>query len=151
MGQSLVHNYIHIVFSVKHRKKLLDSDVRPGLFAYLAGICSKNNSHALVIGGYLDHVHILCNLSKNISLKDFLQELKVASSIWMKSQGPKYAQFFWQGGYGAFSVSQSELERVKRYITNQESHHQKKSFREEYLELLDSNNLDYDLQYLFKD
>lgn len=151
MGQSLVQNYIHIVFSVKGRKELIDSHIRPALFAYLAGICAQNNCHAVVVGGYLDHVHILCKLSKNISLKNFLRELKAASSKWMKSQDLKYADFSWQGGYGAFSVGPNELERVKDYIFNQESHHQKKSFREEYLELLDSHDVDYDLQYIFKD
>jgi REP element-mobilizing transposase RayT len=151
MGQSVVQNYIHIVFSVKGRKELIDSHIRPALFAYLAGICAQNNCHVVVVGGHLDHVHILCNLSKNISLKDFLRELKAASSKWMKSQDLKYADFSWQGGYGAFSVGQNELERVKQYIVNQESRHQIKSFEEEYLELLQSNDLDFDIQYLFKD
>jgi putative transposase len=151
MSQTLVQNYIHLVFSTKKRQEIIDKVIRPDLFAYLAGVCINQNCPAIIVGSHTNHVHILFNLSKNISLKQLVGKLKTASSKWMKLQGAKYKEFFWQNGYGAFSVSKNELGKVKEYILNQNSHHKKHSFKDEYVRLLEQYDVDYNLDYLFKD
>jgi len=151
MGQSLVQNYVHIVFSIKKRQKLIDKEIESNLHSYLTTICSNQGCSPLCVGGYLDHVHILCNLSKNIAIQELVGELKKSSSKWIKTKGSKYASFYWQSGYGAFSVSVDSIERLKEYILNQELHHREKTFREEYIELLEESKVDYQLEYLFND
>ena len=142
MGQSLVKNYIHIVYSTKHREALIREPVEFELYRYLGGLCNTAKCDPLKIGGYLDHVHILCNLSKNIALSKFLQHLKSKSSKWIKEKGEFYQNFFWQDGYGAFSVSPSKLDSVINYITNQHQHHKTKSFQDEYCDLLKKHGLE---------
>src|SRR5687768_11340411 len=110
MGQSLVKNYLHIIFSTKHRQPFIDDSIESQLFAYLAGICNNLESFPIRIGGYRDHVHILCLLSKKIALMKFMEEIKSHSSKWIKDMNDRYRNFYWQNGYGAFSVSPSELE-----------------------------------------
>ena len=119
MGQSLVKNYIHIVFSTKHREALIYPPVEAELHAYLGGICKKLDCPVLKVGGYTDHIHILCMLSKKIALMKLMEELKSHSSKWIKSKGPGYKHFYWQDGYGAFSVNPSEVDKVIAYIENQ--------------------------------
>jgi len=97
----------------------------------MSGICASLESYAYQIGGVEDHVHILCNLSKKITLIKFMEEVKKSSSKWMKTQGEKYSEFYWQDGYGAFSVNPSEIEIVKAYILNQEERHKTMTFKEE--------------------
>ncbi len=151
MSQSLVQNYVHIVFSVKLRQELIDTKIAPDLFKYLSGTCASVGCHPIAVGGYLNHVHILCNLSKSLPLQDFVKDLKIASSKWMKTQGQQYTQFYWQDGYGAFSVGRNELERIKKYVLNQETHHRKNSFKEEYLEILRINDVNFNPEYVFRD
>ena len=127
MGQSLVKNYVHIVFSTKHRKPLISDPVETELHSYLGGICNKLGCQVIKVGGYTDHIHILCLLSKKITLVKLLEELKSHSSRWIKTKGGVYTNFYWQDGYGAFSVNPSEVEVVKHYIANQKEHHSKKN------------------------
>jgi REP-associated tyrosine transposase len=129
MPQSLAKNLIHLVYSTKQRKPLITTEKQAGLFAYQAGIYKQWDSPALVIGGVEDHVHALFQLSKNHALKKIVEEVKKSSSKWMKTQGAE--GFYWQGGYAAFSVSQSNVESVRHYIETQEDHHQKMSFQDE--------------------
>jgi putative transposase len=150
MGQSLVKNHIHIVFSTKHRAPLIKKEIRARLFAYLAEICNQNNSHAIIVGGHLDHVHILCNLSKSITLAHLIKEIKIHSSKWIKSIGDEYRNFYWQDGYGAFGVQESSLGFVKNYIQNQESHHSKINFKHEYKSILDEFGVDFDERYVWE-
>src|SRR5205814_1708659 len=124
----LVKNLIHLVYSTKHRQPCIPKTHLPGLFAYQAGIFKYWESPALVIGGIEDHVHALFALSKNHPLKKIVEEVKKGSSKWMKSEGPRILDFYWQAGYAAFSVSQSQVEVVKGYIETQEEHHRQMTF-----------------------
>jgi putative transposase len=149
MSQSLAKNYIHIVFSTKHRVPLIDDAIENELHSYLGGICNNLECHVLKVGGYKDHIHILCQLSKKIALMKLLEEVKSHSSKWIKTKGEAYANFYWQDGYGAFSVNPYDVDVVVEYIKNQHQHHAKKTFKEEYLKVLKKNNVDYDERYLW--
>ena len=119
------------------------------MHAYLGGVCRNQECPALIVGGVADHLHILTKMSRLISVSDFLKELKIESSKWVKTKGGLLAKFRWQNGYGAFSVGQHEIERVMSYIQNQEEHHRKKAFREEYRSFLQENNIEYDERYVW--
>ena len=149
MGQTLVQNYLHIVFSTKNREPFITPEIENDLHAYLGGICNKLDCPPIKVGGHVDHVHLLVALSKNISLMNLLKELKIASSNWIKTVDKKYKNFYWQDGYGAFSVNINDLQKVINYISNQHKHHRKKTFREEFLEFLQLNQLEYDERYLW--
>lgn len=123
MSQSLSKLYTHMIFHTKNNQDMIKPDVEDELYAYLGGLLKQNRSVPIAINGIEDHVHILCIMSKNISLTDLIEELKRNSSRWIKTKGTQYAQFAWQGGYGGFSVSQSKVDVVKRYIENQKNHH----------------------------
>ncbi len=149
MGQSLVKNLIHLVFSTKHREPRISEDVAPDLWKYQAGIFKKWESPAFAIGGVEDHIHALSSLSKNHPLKRVVEEVKKGSSSWMKSDGARDAEFYWQNGYAAFSVSQSIVEDVKRYIKNQREHHRKMTFQDELRALFERHQVEYDERYVW--
>ena len=149
MGQSLNKIYVHLVFSTKLRKPMITNSIKEELFSYLGGICKNLECYPIQVGGYLDHVHILCLLSKKIPLMKLMEEIKSHSSKWIKTKGIEYENFYWQNGYGAFSVNPTELEIVKNYISNQEEHHKKKTFQEEFLAFLKKYNVDYDEKYVW--
>ncbi|MDD3077527.1 MAG: IS200/IS605 family transposase [Paludibacter sp.] len=149
MSQSLSKLYVHIVFHTKNNQNLIHSDIKPELSAYLGGILKNLKCVPISINGTENHIHILCIMSKNICLSDLLEELKKNSSKWIKSKGKQYEKFFWQMGYGGFSVSQSKAETVKRYIENQEEHHKKETFEKEYIKFLKEYDIDYDERYLW--
>ncbi len=143
MGQSLVQNYLHITFSTKNRQPLIDNFIKKELFSYLAAICNNLNCTALKVGGYSDHIHILCLLSKKITLIKLMEELKKQSSKWIKSKGSSFNNFYWQNGYGAFSVNPKEKNIVIAYINNQVEHHKTKSFIEEFRAFLKNYNVKF--------
>lgn len=149
MGQSLVKNYIHIIFSTKHRAVLIHPPVQDELFSYLGGICKEMECPPIKIGGHKDHIHILCMLSKKTALMKLLEEVKSHSSKWMKTKGPELINFFWQNGYGAFSVNPTDIARVIAYIENQEEHHRKKTFQNEYKAFLKKYKVEYDERYIW--
>jgi putative transposase len=149
MGQSLVKNYLHIVFSTKHRNQLIDSEIEVELHSYLGGICNKLECQVIKVGGFTDHIHILCILSKKIPLMKLLEELKSHSSKWIKTKGDQYRNFYWQDGYGAFSVNPAEVNVVVNYITNQKEHHSKKTFKEEFTAFLKKYEVEYDERYVW--
>lgn len=149
MSQSLSKLYTHIVFHTKNNQDLIKADVENELYAYLGGILKLNNCVPIKINGVEDHVHILCIMSKNIALADLLEELKRNSSRWIKTKGVNYKTFAWQGGYGGFSVSESIVKIVKRYIENQKEHHKTETFKEEYIRFLKEYDIDYDENYLW--
>lgn len=149
MGQSLVKNYLHIVFSTKHREPLIYPAIENELYSYLAGICNNLECFPVKIGGYDDHVHVLCSLSKKIALMKFLEELKSHSSKWIKTKDNRLKNFYWQNGYGAFSVNPHELNVVTAYIENQRDHHTKKTFQDEYRSFLEKYKVDYDERYVW--
>jgi REP element-mobilizing transposase RayT len=147
MSQSLVKNLVHLVYGTKHREPCILKENRDALFAYQAGIFIEWESPALVIGGVDDHVHALFSLSKNHPLKKVVEEVKKGSSKWMKSDGPRIAQFSWQAGYAGFSVSQSSVDTVQRYIEDQEEHHRKMSFQDELRALFKRHGIEFDERY----
>ena len=149
MGQSLVKNYIHLVFSTKNRVPLINQGVESFLHPYLGGICNKLKCPVIKIGGYTDHVHILCLLSKKIALVKLLEDLKTHSSKWIKTQKDGLENFYWQDGYGAFSVNPSEVDTVIQYISNQHAHHAKRTFQEEYRAFLKKYKIEYDEKYVW--
>src|SRR5580704_15113287 len=130
MGQSLVKNYMHIVFSTKHRQPLIHSPYEEELHSYLGGICKNLECQPIKIGRYTDHVHILCMLSKKIAQMKLVEDVKSHSSKWIKTLDKSLQNFYWQDGYGAFSVNPSEVGAVIGYIGNQREHHSKKSFQD---------------------
>lgn len=149
MGQSLVQNYLHIVFSTKHRQELIHPPVETELHAYLGGICKRLECTVLKVGGYTDHVHILCMLSKKIALMKLVEELKSHSSKWIKTKGQGYEHFYWQDGYGAFSVSPSGVDNVVAYIARQHEHHSGISFKDEFRKFLNEYEIEYDERYVW--
>ncbi len=149
MSQSLVRNLIHLVYSTKERHAWIAKDHRDALFAYQAGIYQGWDSPALVIGGAEDHIHALFSLSKNHALMKIVEEVKKGSSKWMKIEGPKNPEFYWQAGYGAFSVSQSNVDEVKRYIENQEEHRRRMTFQEELRALFRRHEVKFDERYVW--
>ena len=150
MPQSLSQIYVHLVFSTKQRNTFLkDETITSQLYAYLAGICQKRNCFTIIIGGDTDHVHLLFALSRQKNVADLVRELKTSSAIWVKQNQPPLSDFQWQSGYGAFSVSQSQLEKVKNYIALQKEHHKQMSFQEEFRRLLKSHNVEFDEKYVW--
>ena len=129
MGQSLSKIYVHLVFGTKYRKPWITDDVRNELHSYITGIIKNMESPVLKINSVSDHIHILFLQSKNFALAKIVEDVKKSSSKWMKTKG--ITDFTWQIGYGAFSVSSSKIEIVKKYIETQKEHHRKKTFIEE--------------------
>lgn len=151
MSQSLSAVYLHLVFSTKDRRSFLkDADVRSTTHDYLGGIARDLDCSPIQVGGVEDHVHLLCRMGRQATQADLIKELKRASSIWIKSRWPGMTEFSWQGGYAAFSVSVSNLEKVKDYVVRQEEHHQKVDFRSELLAMLKKHGLPWDERYLWE-
>jgi putative transposase len=149
MPQSLACLLVHIVFSTKNRDPVLDANVRPALHAYLSAIARNVGCEGLRVGGVEDHVHLAVRVSRTITMAQLVEELKTSSTKWLKKRSPQFVDFAWQRGYGAFSVSRSELDRLLHYIDNQVKHHQPRSFRDEYLDLLVQNGVEYDERFLW--
>ena len=150
MSQSLSRILVHIIFSTKDRFPLLaDAGLRKQMHAYLAGAFNELHSPAIEAGGVEDHVHILCLLSRNYSVSEIIKKAKANSSSWAKAQGLGCPKFSWQSGYGAFSIDQSQVESVKKYIQSQAEHHRKRTFQEEYLDMLRVYKVEYDERYIW--
>ncbi len=149
MGQSLVKNYIHIIFSTKQREPLIHPPYEDELHTYLGGICNSLECSSIRVGGHTDHIHILCTLSKKVALAKLMEELKSHSSKWMKTKDRSLEHFYWQNGYGAFSVNPTEVDAVVAYIANQHEHHSKKTSQEEYRAFLKKYNVEYDERYVW--
>jgi len=151
MAQSLSKIYIHLVFHIKKASPEIQTEHKNDLYAYIGSVIKTNDSIPILINGTSDHVHILCVMSKNISLAKLTEEIKRHSSRWIKTLDPYYAKFGWQGGYGGFSVSQSLHDKTKQYIASQDKHHEKRTFREELIMFLREYGIDYNEKYLFDD
>ncbi len=150
MPQSLAKVYLHLVFSTKHRTPFLqDQDLRSEVHAYLSGICRDVDAPALRIGGVEDHVHLLCYMSRTLTIADLVQVLKKESSKWLKTKGEHLATFHWQVGYGAFSASPSHVDALCEYIAGQEAHHRGETFQDEYRRLLTKYDVEYDERYVW--
>jgi putative transposase len=141
---------VHIVFSTKNRAPFLkDRALRSGLHAYLKGTCNNQGSPSLCVGGTEDHVHILCRLSKTLDVASLIRELKRDSSKWIKDENPRLADFYWQKGYGAFSVSPSHVDGLIQYIDSQEEHHRRETFQDEFRRLCKKYGVDIDERYVW--
>jgi REP element-mobilizing transposase RayT len=150
MPQSLAQVYLHIVFSTKHRTPYLaDPSIRDDVHKYVGGTCNNLECPVLRVGGVADHVHILCRLGRTVSIAELVKELKRESSQWIKSKIPDLADFYWQSGYGAFSVSESNVEEVRAYVGDQERHHATMSFQDEFRWLLKKHGLTWDERYVW--
>lgn len=151
MSQSLSKIYLHIIFHIKTTSpKILKEDLER-VHAYLGQLVNKTGCINIWTNGVEDHVHILCLMSRDISVAHLVEEVKRNSSRWIKGINDIYKQFSWQAGYGVFSVSQSAVDKTVLYIKNQQEHHRKKSFTEEYLTFLKLYNIEYDERYVFSD
>jgi len=150
MPQSLVQIYVHIVYSTKNRAAFLQNKpFRERLHRYLAGICKNLKCPAIIVGGVEDHVHILCRLTSTAALPDLIRDTKRDSTKWVKTEQPLLRRFQWQGGYGAFSVSPAHVDPLKEYIANQEQHHRRETFQEEFRRLCEKYGLRIDERYVW--
>ena len=148
MSQSFSKFYSHIVFHTKNNVKFIRENLEDELYSYIGGILSNCKSIPYQIGGTSDHIHILCTLPRTMTLADLAEEIKKSSSKWIKTKGKGYLNFYWQEGYGGFSIGWSQVETVRKYIRDQKQHHAKISFIDEYKRLLDENGIEYDERYL---
>jgi len=149
MPQSLSRVLVHVVFSTKNRTPSLSPEIRRELHPYLAAILNDHGSPSLQVGGVEDHVHLLCVLSRTLSLAQLVEAVKTGSSKWIKTKGLAWRDFHWQAGYGAFSVSQSHADRVVRYIQNQADHHRRTTFQDEFREILQRYGVAFDERYVW--
>lgn len=150
MPQSLSKNYVHIVFSTKHRMPLIQAGIKKRLYEYIEGMSRKFESPTERINGTEDHVHILVNLSRKMSIMVYVQKIKANSSGWVKKTfGEAYNNFYWQDGYGAFSVDPRKMKDLIDYIDNQDSHHLKYDFKTEYRMILEEFEVEYDEKYVW--
>ena len=149
MPQSLVKNYMHISFSTKNRYPFIDMRIQEELFSYLGGICKNLECNPLIVGGHKDHIHILCLLSRKIALMKLIEELKTHSSKWIKTKGQQYLKFYWQNGYGGFSIHPDKVELVRNYISTQDEHHKRISYKDEYRVFLKEYNINYDERFVW--
>jgi putative transposase len=150
MSQSLSRILIHVVFSTKDRFPFLtDGEMRKQMHAYFAGALNKIGSPAIEVGGVEDHVHTLCLLSRSHSVSEIIGKAKANSSSWVKAQGGRCLKFSWQSGYGAFSIDEFQIDSLRKYIRDQVEHHRRRTFQEEYREILTRYHVDYDERYIW--
>ena len=149
MANTYTSLHYHVIFSTKNREPWLRSDSEQRVWSYLGGIARENDLKALMIGGIENHVHLLLGLPPSLAVSKALQLIKGGSSGWLKESFPRLAGFGWQDGYGAFSVSKSQIPEVEAYIRNQREHHRIKTFEEEYRAFLVRHEIDYNEEYLF--
>jgi REP element-mobilizing transposase RayT len=149
MPQSLSSILIHLIFSTKHREPLITPQIESELHPYMAKIFRALKSPALAIDGTRDHIHSLFALSRVITVADLVEEVKTESSKWIKTKGPEFKNFNWQSGYGAFSIGQSQVVAVRRYIQSQKRHHRRVTFQDEFRKFLKRYQIDYDERYVW--
>lgn len=141
---------LHVVFSTKYRFKCISEKSSDDLYGYIGGTIKEHDATLIAAGGIEDHVHLLTKISPKYAISSTIQLLKANSSRWINENGKLNAKFSWQRGYGAFSVSESMAETVRRYIDCQREHHQRRSFEDEYLELLHRHNIEFDPRFVFE-
>lgn len=149
MPQSLARIHIHLVFSTKNRERLISDSIRSALHEYMATVLQNLGCHPLLINSVEDHSHLLFDLARTIPVSKAVEDVKKSSSKWIKTQGPQFTNFAWQAGYGAFAVSESNVESVRNYIAGQREHHRTKTFQEEYRAFLERHNVTFDERYVW--
>ena len=150
MADAFSQIYIQYVFAVKGRENLLQQPWREEVFKYMAGIVKGKNQKPIIVNGVSDHVHVFVGLKPAMNISDLIRDIKNNSSNFINDQKFLKGKFSWQEGYGAFSYSHSQIDNVYQYIANQEVHHRKKTFKEEYIEFLQKFEIDYNEKYLFE-
>jgi REP element-mobilizing transposase RayT len=150
MPHSYVNLIYHIVISTKERRPLINGDYQLRLYEYIGGIIRAQGGIALAINGMADHVHVLTKLRQDKALADIIRDFKANASGWMHEVFPERKDFAWQNGYAAFTVSASQIDVVSKYIANQQTHHQKHSFKQEFIAFLTANAIQFDERYLWK-
>lgn len=151
MANTYTQIYIQYVFAVQNRISLIKNEWKDELYKYMTGIINQHEHKLLSIGGMTDHIHALVSMHPKQAPSDLRYELKRSSSLWINENKFDVGKFSWQEGFGAFSYSQSQISRVSKYIENQETHHKKKTFREEYLDFLKAFNIEFDERYVYKE
>jgi putative transposase len=149
MANTFSQIYLQFVFAVKGRESLISKENKEELHKYITGLVRNRNSKLLAVHCMPDHTHLFVGFRPSISISDFIKEIKVESNEFINGKGWVKGKFAWQEGYGVFSYSHSQVDAVVKYIVNQEEHHKKKSFRDEYLDVLQEFNISYDEKYLF--
>jgi REP element-mobilizing transposase RayT len=150
MANTYSQIYLQVVFAVKGRKSLIQSEWKEELYKYICGVVNGKKEKVYAIGGVADHIHILLSVKPNILLSDLVRDIKCNSSKWINERQYVDGKFQWQEGFGAFSYTHWHLDTIINYINNQEDHHKKKSFKDEYLEFLEKFYIEYDEKYLFE-
>jgi putative transposase len=150
MAHTFTNLLTHVIFSTKDRLPSIDREVKPHLLPYLGGIVRELEGRALIINGTPDHVHLLIGLPPTVCVSDAMRIVKANSSRWVHEKWPEHSKFAWQVGYGAFSVSQSNIAAVRQYIADQEEHHRKISFQEDFLAYLKKHKIEYDERYIWE-
>ncbi len=149
MPQSLVKILVHVVFSTKNRADLIAPEIETDLFGYLHGIVENNKSKLIFANGTTNHIHQLISLGKTVAISELVGDIKRDSSSWIKKQGKPFKDFYWQEGYGTFSIGQSQVEAVMNYIKKQKAHHAKQNFKDEFRALLEKYKVEYDERYVW--
>ena len=149
MPQSLAHLHVHLVFRTKNRERIITDVVRVPLHGYMATVLKNLGCAPVLINSVEDHAHLLFDLSRTVAISRAVEDIKKASSKWIKTQGPEFLDFAWQAGYGAFAVSESNVDAVREYIANQREHHSRKTFQQEYIQFLERHQIAFDERYLW--
>jgi len=149
MANTFTQLYVQIIFSTKNREKILKQSFRDEVFKYISGIIKNKKQTPLAVNGTIDHIHLFIGFKPNITISDLVRDIKHFSTEFINEKKYAKGKFSWQEGYGAFTYSHSQINTVIKYIMNQENHHQKKTFKEEYLEFLEKFDVDYDSKYVF--
>ena len=142
--------YVQLVFAVSQRESGLSKNIRPRVFEYVSGIVTGLKHKSIIVNGVSDHIHILIGLNPAVSVSDTVHDIKRGSSIFINENKLVLGRFSWQDGYGGFTYSRSQIENIFKYIENQESHHAKRSFRDEYMFILNKYEIEYDPRFLFE-
>lgn len=141
--------YVHLIFAVKNRDAALHKNIRKRVFEYISGIITAMNHKSIIVNGVSDHVHILIGLNPSISISDTIHDIKRSSSLFINKERLCQGKFAWQEGYGGFTYSRSQLENVFYYIQNQEKHHERSTFKAEYVQFLKNYKIDFNEKFLF--
>jgi putative transposase len=149
MPQSYASLYYHLIFSTRNRLPLLTEEIAQRLYEYIGGIFGQHGGALIAAGGIEDHIHLLACISRQQSVSDALRIVKAGSSAWIHDTFPSMSSFAWQNGYGAFTVSASNIEHVTQYIANQKEHHQRLTFQEEFVRFLKKHDVPYDERYIW--
>ena len=151
MAQSLCKIYLHVIFHIKTTSPRIDVEHIERVHSYIGQLVNASECQVVRVGGTSDHVHIVCLLSRSETVSHLVEEIKRNSSRWIKTLSTRYEQFTWQGGYAVFSISQSVVNKTIEYVNNQQDHHKKVSFYDEYIQFLKLYNIEYDERYVFTD